>query len=672
MHAATANRHCPCQLRLRLLLPLPTEMKLSVIIVNYNVRAYLEQCLRTVFEAMKDVDGDVFVVDNQSTDGSVEMVREKFPNVKLIANKDNVGFSRANNQAIRESIAEYVLLLNPDTVVGEDVFHKVIAFLDAHPQAGGLGVKMIDGTGQFLPESKRGLPTPAVAFYKIIGLTRLFPKSKVFGRYHLGHLPENQAAPIEILSGACMFLRKKTLDEVGLLDESFFMYGEDIDLSYRITMGGYENWYLPEARIIHYKGESTKKSTVNYVFVFYNAMAIFAKKHFMRKRPDMLAGLINGSIYLSAAGAIVTRFLRRALLPVLDVLMGTVVIYAWSLLIGKGEDFDLKDAQALIPFCVSIAVLGLVGAYDLPVRLLNVAKAAVMLCVGLFILWAPLGGTEDWLENAMQGYVRILICVWSGATLVAASASRLLLHMLRVKPFTLRTRDRKRILAIGSDEETEHAFSLLWQTHFGLGRQKQMTAAEANTSEARETIRKKIRKHGMDEVVFCAKDLKWGRIIELMEQLKRTGVMFKIAQPAREFIIGPSSIESVQDLLIMEEHAVHSSAARRKKRILDVAVSLLLLLLLPLTIWFVRDKGGFVSNIFRVIKGSTSWVGYFPKTEKGARLPKIRPGILDPVRADHLEPVPLTVHRVNLTYAKDYRVGWDLRLIWRGFAGLGG
>jgi len=285
-------------------------MKLSVIIVNYNVRAYLEQCLRTVFEALKGVDGDVFVVDNQSTDGSVEMVREKFPQVKLIANRENVGFSRANNQAIRESAAEYVLLLNPDTVVGEDVFRTVITFMDKRPACGGLGVKMIDGAGRFLPESKRGLPTPAVAFYKIIGLTRLFPRSKVFGRYHLGHLPENGAAPIEILSGACMFLRKRTLDEVGLLDESFFMYGEDIDLSYRITMGGYENWYLPEARIIHYKGESTKKSSVNYVFVFYNAMAIFAKKHFTRKRPDVFAGLINGSIYLSAAGAIVTRFLR--------------------------------------------------------------------------------------------------------------------------------------------------------------------------------------------------------------------------------------------------------------------------------------------------------------------------------------------------------------------------
>ncbi|MCB0777954.1 MAG: glycosyltransferase, partial [Flavobacteriales bacterium] len=174
-------------------------MKLTVIIVNYNVRAYLEQCLRTVRAAMEGVDGEVYVVDNQSTDGSVQLVRQEFPEVKLIANSVNVGFSRANNQAILESTGEYVLLLNPDTVVGEDVFRKVLTYLDAHDRVGGLGVKMIDGTGRFLPESKRGLPTPEVAFYKIIGLTRLFPRSKVFGRYQLGHLPENETNPIEIL-----------------------------------------------------------------------------------------------------------------------------------------------------------------------------------------------------------------------------------------------------------------------------------------------------------------------------------------------------------------------------------------------------------------------------------------------------------------------------------------
>lgn len=644
-------------------------MKLSVIIVNYNVRAYLEQCLRTVFEALKGIDGEVFVVDNQSTDGSVEMVRNKFPQVRLIANQENVGFSRANNQAIRESAAEYVLLLNPDTVVGEDVFRKVVAFMDAHPKAGGLGVKMIDGTGQFLPESKRGLPTPAVAFYKIIGLTRLFPRSKVFGRYHLGHLPENEAAPIEILSGACMFLRKRTLDQVGLLDESFFMYGEDIDLSYRITLGGYENWYFPDARIIHYKGESTKKSSVNYVFVFYNAMAIFAKKHFTRKRPDLLAGLINASIYLSAAGAIVSRFLKRALLPMLDVGMLALVMWAFDrafIAPGPHTLWMFSWATWAVHAFLLLLSFGLFGAYDLPVRLLNTLKAGVFIAVAVPLGLMLSGGAAWW--PVLVSFGALIGVLQTLAGLVV----RLLLHQMKVKPFTLRALDRKRILAIGSPEETRHAMALLWQTHFGLGRQVRMEASDALVPNAAEAIRRQVRKHGVDEVVFCAKDLSWGRIIALLEQLKRTGAMFKIAQPAREFIIGPSSIESLQDLLIMEDHAVNSSAARRRKRILDVVLSVLFLVVSPVLIWAMRDRAGFLRNIGHVLLGRASWVGYFPQADKGVRLPRLRPGVLDPVRADGLAPTPSTVHRMNLTYAKDYRVGWDLRLIRKAFGQLGG
>ncbi|MCL2512194.1 MAG: glycosyltransferase family 2 protein, partial [Bacteroidales bacterium] len=207
-------------------------MKLSVIIVNYNVEHFLNQCLYSVRDACEGIEAEVFVVDNNSVDGSVEMVRKQFPEVKLIANVDNVGFSRANNQALRVATGEYQLLLNPDTVVEHDTFIKIVDFMDAHPDAGALGVKMVDGTGKFLPESKRGLPTPAVAFYKIFGLARLFPKSKRFGRYHLGFLDKEQTHEVEVLSGAFMLLRKEALEKAGLLDEDFFMYGEDIDLSY--------------------------------------------------------------------------------------------------------------------------------------------------------------------------------------------------------------------------------------------------------------------------------------------------------------------------------------------------------------------------------------------------------------------------------------------------------
>jgi len=259
-------------------------MKLSVIIVNYNVQHFLEQCLHSVRKASKNISVEIFVVDNNSVDGSVQMVKEKFPEVLLIENKKNTGFSYANNQAIKISKGEYVLLLNPDTVVEEDTFEKVISFMDSHPDAGGLGVKMLDGKGNFLPESKRGLPTPAVAFYKIFGFSKLFPRSKTFGKYHLGFLDKDKTHEVEILSGAFMLMRKSVLDKVGLLDETFFMYGEDIDLSYRIILGGYKNYYFPETRIIHYKGESTKKSSVNYVFVFLQSNGHFCAKAFFTEQ----------------------------------------------------------------------------------------------------------------------------------------------------------------------------------------------------------------------------------------------------------------------------------------------------------------------------------------------------------------------------------------------------
>ncbi|HVA98512.1 MAG TPA: glycosyltransferase family 2 protein, partial [Bacteroidia bacterium] len=230
-------------------------MKLSIIIVNYNVQHFLEQCLYSVRKAVSGIETEIFVVDNNSVDGSLAMLKEKFSEVIRIENKENTGFSKANNQAIRQATGEYILLLNPDTVVEEDTFQKIIAFMDKHQEAGGLGVKMLDGKGNFLAESKRGLPTPWVAFYKIFGLSKLFPKSKKFGKYHLGFLDNDKTNEVDVLSGAFMFLRKKVLDTIGLLDEAFFMYGEDIDISYRITLAGYKNYYFPETRIIHYKGE---------------------------------------------------------------------------------------------------------------------------------------------------------------------------------------------------------------------------------------------------------------------------------------------------------------------------------------------------------------------------------------------------------------------------------
>lgn len=619
-------------------------MKLSVIIVNYNVKAYLEQCLRSVFEAMKGMDGEVFVVDNLSTDGSVEMVLEKFPGVRLIANKENVGFSRANNQAIRASRSEFVLLLNPDTVVGEDVFRKVIAFLEAHPKAGGLGVKMIDGRGKFLPESKRGLPTPTVAFFKITGLSRVFPKSRLFGRYHLGHLPENDNAPIEILSGACMFLRKSTLDQVGLLDESFFMYGEDIDLSYRITLCGFENWYFPDARIIHYKGESTKKSSVNYVFVFYNAMAIFARKHFARRGPQLFSLVIRGAIYLSAAAALVVRFLSGALLPMLDLVL--LVFVAYRLERSHGSP-PLEIGPLVLWALAAAGIMGFFGAYDRPLRWGSIGKGLGALLV-LGLAWA------EW----HQAFPSPFLVRFTVAAIVFVGV-RVLLSMIQFGRQGPLNTHHARILAIGTKGEADRALALLWQTHYGLDRGIVVDPFQAGGMDGAGQLRSLIKRNRVNEVVFCAKDMRMQWIIRLMEELSPGASTFKIAQAASEFIIGPSSTESLQDLLVPREHSVHSSSARRHRRILDVLVSLGLLTTAPVAIWFMPSKAGLIRNIFQVLKGESTWLGY-----KGAitdpRVPKLKPCILDVVRSEGVEPSPSNIRRMNLEYAKDYRMWKDL------------
>jgi GT2 family glycosyltransferase len=280
-------------------------MKLTVIIVSYNVSHFLEQCIKSVIKASHSLNVDIIVVDNCSEDDSVSMIRNKFPGVKLIVNPDNRGFSKANNQAIRQSDSDYVLLLNPDTVLEESALIRTLGFMESHPEAGGLGIRMIDGQGYFLPESKRGLPTPWASFCKMSHLSQLFPRSAFLNRYHAGHLSENETNKIEVLAGAFMLLRRKVLDEIGLLDEDFFMYGEDIDLSFRITKAGYFNYYFPEASMIHYKGESTRKSSMNWVRLFYGAMLIFARKHFAGKNERLLSLVILPGVYFRASIAMI-------------------------------------------------------------------------------------------------------------------------------------------------------------------------------------------------------------------------------------------------------------------------------------------------------------------------------------------------------------------------------
>ncbi len=252
-------------------------MQLSVIILNYNVRYFLELCVLSVQNALQNIDAEIIVIDNNSQDESCAMMKQRFPNVKLIENKDNFGFPKGNNIGVAVAKGEYICILNPDTVVAEDTFTKVLAFAKKQINLGVVGCKLIDGTGNFLPESKRGTPTPFVAFTKITGLYKIFPKT--FGKYYAQHLSENETGQVEILVGAFMFMRRDLYNEIGGFDENCFMYSDDIDLSYMALKKGKSNYYFHETSVIHYKGESTIKDGT-YMKRFQEAMNFFYKKHF--------------------------------------------------------------------------------------------------------------------------------------------------------------------------------------------------------------------------------------------------------------------------------------------------------------------------------------------------------------------------------------------------------
>ncbi|MFN0083641.1 MAG: glycosyltransferase family 2 protein, partial [Ferruginibacter sp.] len=258
-------------------------MQLSVIIVNYNVKYFLEHCLLSVIKACSEIDAEIFVVDNDSSDGSEEYLAPKFPSVRFYWNKTNLGFGKANNSVLKDAKGDYILFLNPDTIVPEDCFTKCISFFQSHQDCGALGVRMIDGSGDFLKESKRCLPTPLAGLFKMIGLTNIFPGSSFFANYYAGHLLEHENSKVEVLAGAFMMLSRKILEITKGFDEAFFMYGEDIDLSYRITKAGLSNYYLGETTMIHFKGESTQKRNRAYTKHFYGAMKLFVNKHYSNK-----------------------------------------------------------------------------------------------------------------------------------------------------------------------------------------------------------------------------------------------------------------------------------------------------------------------------------------------------------------------------------------------------
>ncbi|MGI4831962.1 MAG: glycosyltransferase [Janthinobacterium lividum] len=665
-------------------------VKLSVVIVSYNVAYFLEQALLSVRRAAQVLGEpvEVFVVDNNSADNSVAMVRARFPEVLLLENPDNPGFSKANNQALRLATGQYQLLLNPDTLVEEAAFRRCCDFMDAHPAAGGLGVQMLDGQGRFLPESKRGLPTPAVAFYKVTGLAALLPRSRRFGRYHLGFLAKDETHPIDVLSGAYMWLRKAALNQVGLLDEDYFMYGEDIDLSYRLTRGGWRNYYLPSVRVLHYKGESTRRTSVNYVLVFYRAMVIFARKHFAPGRAGAFSALLNTAIWLRAGAALGQR-LATTLAPVL---LDAGLLYAGMYALKTYWEVNQKYVRMPYPpqymlvavpayLAVWLAAVWLSGGYDLPTRTGRVVRGVA---AGTVLISAVSNFLDSW------RFSKALIVLGGAWAVAALVARRLLSHWLRHGHWRLSETQPKTLAIVGSAAEARRAGQLLAAARVPatvvgrvapgpLGPLATPKAAEA-TEEFTEPAEPDclgtlaelpalLRLYGLTELIFCGQDLPAAAIIDLMQRLPaRPLVSYRILPAGSNYIIGSSRKDANGDYYALDQAwPLFRPANRRSKRVLDVAACLGILVSSPVLLFFQRRPAGLLPNLGRVLLGRRSWVGlrYLPEAEA-------HPAVLSPVDVAGPALALATCQRLETLYARAYEPGRDVGVLLRGWRLLGG
>lgn len=647
---------------------------IGIVIVNYNVRHFLMHCLQSIRNSqLQGLRLDIWVVDNASVDGSVSLLKSEYPEVNLIANEKNVGFSAANNQAIRLMDAKYVLLLNPDTVLEEDTLAKCYSFMEAHTEAGALGVRMIDGAGKFLPESKRKIPDVWNSFCKLTYLSELFPKSKIFSGYNLGYLPEDQTNEVDVLCGAFMFIRKQTLDETGLLDEAFFMYGEDIDLSYRILKAGYKIWYFPETSIIHYKGESTKKSSLNYVRTFYGAMHIYVNKHYGKGNADFFAKVISIAISVRALLSGVGRILMGWVLPIID---GILIWWALNYIKVKWASYYFNDET----YYINTSIDRILPVYAI---------------LWVFFLW--LGGHYDALRNRWNTLLHIgtgTLFILIGYALLPenmrSSRAIILLGTIAVLILTLVTSwIYKIIFQTNKQPPKENNIAIVAKKDNGLKLAQILKNAQyneenfyyiypgvavddiwfTNTISGLPSIAKVL---GINEVIYASEDITMKEIIKSMTLLE-SRVTFKIGGDDSLSIIGSNNKNQQGELISLDVHyKLSSSQTRRYKRLLDIFASILFIPFVPILLVLTGFKINLIANIFNVLIGNATWVGYGGTQTDYGFLPEIAPSVIKyPLSEKLLAYTEDHFKKRNIDYAKEYSIFLDVKILLSNLYRLG-
>ncbi|MGB4845562.1 MAG: glycosyltransferase [Ferruginibacter sp.] len=642
-------------------------MHLSVIIVNYNVKYFLEQCLHSVQKACVNIDAEIIVVDNNSTDGSREFLEPLFPKVKFIWADKNTGFARANNQAAAIAKGDFILFLNPDTIIPEDCIENCLRFFKEHKEVGALGIRMIDGTGSFLKESKRAFPSPMTSLYKLSGLARLFPRSKIFSTYHLGHLDENKNHEVDVLAGAFMLVPKKILDEVGLFDERFFMYGEDVDLSFRIQKAGYKNYYFADSAIIHFKGESTKRGSLNYVRLFYKAMSLFVKKHYSGSKAGLFIFLIQLAIVVRAGFSAIGNLLKKLGLPILDaaIILSSfwIIKFFWSNYIMEEVNYSPNVLLIAFPAFTAIFLFAAYysGLYDKGYKQKQLIRSTIIAALILLSVYALLPDSIRFSRGILVLGI-ILSFIWMN-----------IMRRLFIQRGYLDTAhkddERRQTVVVAGENDFNKITALMQRAGMPervLGRVENRGQETASALGHINQLLSLVDKYAVKEIIFCENGLSFKEIIKIIGELP-VAVRNKFHASGSNSIVGSvNKNESGDYVAAGTNYNIAKPINQRSKRLLDIGAAVIFIIGFPVFVFLQKKPARFYKNVFAVLTAKKTWVGYATAVNN---LPAIRTCVITstalPAALNELPPESLL--KSDEWYASGYSVLTDLKKIRRGF-----
>ncbi len=640
---------------------------LSIVIVNYNVRHFLIKCLESIAKADKtNLNIEIIIIDNASVDGSCVAIKEQFPNFTLIENSKNFGFGKANNQGFEIAKGKYVLSLNPDTIIQEDTLRSTIEFLEQNDDCAVVGVKMIDGSGKYLLESKRGLPTLWNSLCKFSGLTTIFPKTSLFSGYYMGHLSEDTVNEVEVLCGAFMMFRSTVLKQLGGFDEDYFMYGEDIDLSQKISAAGYKVYYFPKTRIIHFKGESTKKASFNYIKNFYNAMLIYVSKNYTGINGLAMKVFINIAIYISAG----ISFIKNNIIANLNIFIDTALLFFVTSLMRKawGEfyfnnQFYFNNKASFINniFFVFIMIfsLWLFGHYDKNWKIKRLITGVVFGTLLSLVIYALLPIS---LRSS-----RAIILIGSILTFIFTALTQLLNTFIYKSIFSLKNRNYLIVASQKNAEEIKKVISTSDNSARILGYiapSKKMSEDNPFYVNHIDNLSQVTKAMNIENVVFSSNDLSLQDILDLMT-LPDKEVKYLITSGDEKTVVGSESKDKNGKLFFAESnYKLTNSFHLRLKRIFDFSASLVFLILFPFLIFLKNYRIKILPNLSSVLFGSTSWVGYIKHQNES--LPNLKDNVFDLkklINDEEYFPIIEDNESANIYYIKMYSVFIDIKII---------